>query len=244
MLVALVLWGRQLCPAAEPLSLAEAMQERSALGKALTNQFARPGEEASAEGSPHRPQPGGGVAGRPPCSQLSDSLPGSAGGSVPGFRAPARPRRSRAEPAGRAVGHSVFRGAQRRSGWAGGRPGHPGSGALERAEPTPRPTTCGSFMTRPPGASPSSGRSSPKSAARPTRPPGRPNCLSLSKRASALRESAGLPEVLPIWQVALALEGLLKRLATKPANLSPSVVRTMAGALDLLERPVPPARAA
>ena len=52
MLVALVLWGRQWCPAAEPLSLAQAMQERSALGRALTNQFARPGEEASAEGSP------------------------------------------------------------------------------------------------------------------------------------------------------------------------------------------------
>ena len=41
MLVALVLWGRPLCPAAEPLPLAEAMHERSALAKALTNQFAR-----------------------------------------------------------------------------------------------------------------------------------------------------------------------------------------------------------
>ena len=55
------------------------------------------------------------------------------------------------------------------------------------------------------------------------------------ERASALRESAGLPEVLPIWQVLFALEGLLKRLSTKPADLSPSVVRTMADALDLLE---------
>src|SRR5664279_4511483 len=52
MLVALLLWGRQLCPAGEPRSLAQAMQERSALGKALTNQFTRPGGEASAEGSP------------------------------------------------------------------------------------------------------------------------------------------------------------------------------------------------
>ena len=42
MLVALVLWGRPLCPAAEPLPLAEAMHERSALGRALTTQFARP----------------------------------------------------------------------------------------------------------------------------------------------------------------------------------------------------------
>src|ERR1039457_1449171 len=51
MLVALVLWGRQLCPAAEPPSLAEARQERRALGRALTTRLARPGEEASAEGN-------------------------------------------------------------------------------------------------------------------------------------------------------------------------------------------------
>src|ERR1035437_4388389 len=51
MLVALVLWSRQLCPATEPLSLAEAMQERSALGRALTNRFAGAGGEAQDEGS-------------------------------------------------------------------------------------------------------------------------------------------------------------------------------------------------
>ena len=51
LLVALVLWGRPLCLAAEPMPLAEAMHERSALGRALTNQFARPGEDASATAS-------------------------------------------------------------------------------------------------------------------------------------------------------------------------------------------------
>jgi CheY-like chemotaxis protein len=45
-----------------------------------------------------------------------------------------------------------------------------------------------------------------------------------------------MPEVLPIWQVVFALEGLLKRLTTNCAGLSPSVTRTVAGALDLLER--------
>src|ERR1039458_4174459 len=51
MLLTLVLRGRQWCAAAEPLPLAEAMHERSALGRALTNQFARPGGEASAGGN-------------------------------------------------------------------------------------------------------------------------------------------------------------------------------------------------
>jgi CheY-like chemotaxis protein len=50
-LVGLVLWGRQLCCADEPLSLAEAMQERSALGSAMTNRFAQPGWEGSTEGN-------------------------------------------------------------------------------------------------------------------------------------------------------------------------------------------------
>lgn len=55
------------------------------------------------------------------------------------------------------------------------------------------------------------------------------------QRASALRESAELPEVLPIWQVGFALEGLLQRLSTQPAGLNPSVMGTAAGAFDLLE---------
>lgn len=52
--------------------------------------------------------------------------------------------------------------------------------------------------------------------------------------ASALRERAGLPELLPVWQVALALEELLKQLLRKASNVTPSVLRTVAGALDLL----------
>ena len=53
-------------------------------------------------------------------------------------------------------------------------------------------------------------------------------------RVGTLREGAELPELLPVWQVAFALEGLLKRLSTKAADVTPSVLRTAAGAVDLL----------
>jgi len=49
-----------------------------------------------------------------------------------------------------------------------------------------------------------------------------------------LKGEAGFPEVLPIWQVASALEGLLKQLTRKMRNVTPSTLRTVAGGLDLL----------
>ena len=50
-----------------------------------------------------------------------------------------------------------------------------------------------------------------------------------------LKDEAGLPEVLPVWQAASALEGLLKQLTEKIRNVTPSTLRTVAGGLDLLD---------
>jgi CheY-like chemotaxis protein len=50
-----------------------------------------------------------------------------------------------------------------------------------------------------------------------------------------LKGEAGFPEALPVWQVASALEGLLKQLAGKMGGVTPSTLRTAAGGLDLLE---------
>jgi len=50
----------------------------------------------------------------------------------------------------------------------------------------------------------------------------------------ALKDKAGLPVLLPIWQLASSLEGLLKQLADKSCNVSQSSLRTVASALDLL----------
>ncbi len=49
-----------------------------------------------------------------------------------------------------------------------------------------------------------------------------------------LKGEAGFPEALPVWQVASALEGLLKQLTRKMRNVTPSTLRTVAGGLDLL----------
>ena len=49
-----------------------------------------------------------------------------------------------------------------------------------------------------------------------------------------LKDEAGFPEVLPVWQLASALEGLLKQLTGKIKNITPSTLRTVAGGLDLL----------
>ncbi len=50
-----------------------------------------------------------------------------------------------------------------------------------------------------------------------------------------LKDEAGFPEVLPVWQAASALEGLLKQLTEKMRNVTPSTLRTIAGGLDLLD---------
>ena len=50
-----------------------------------------------------------------------------------------------------------------------------------------------------------------------------------------LKDEAGFPEALRVWQAASALEGLLKQLTKKRRNISPSTLRTVAGGLDLLD---------
>jgi CheY-like chemotaxis protein len=57
----------------------------------------------------------------------------------------------------------------------------------------------------------------------------------LYSEMSALKNEAGFPEVLPVWRVASTLEGLLKQLAEKIRNVTPSTLRTVAGGLDLLD---------
>ena len=49
-----------------------------------------------------------------------------------------------------------------------------------------------------------------------------------------LKDEAGFPEALPVWQVVSALEGLLKQLTGKTKNITSSTLRTVAGAVDLL----------
>ena len=44
-----------------------------------------------------------------------------------------------------------------------------------------------------------------------------------------------MADLLPFFQLAAALEGLLKQIKDKPANVTPSTIRTAAAALDLLQ---------
>jgi CheY-like chemotaxis protein len=57
----------------------------------------------------------------------------------------------------------------------------------------------------------------------------------LGEKIHALKGLAGLPEVLPVWQLSAALEGLVKQLSDKDRNVTPSTLRTVASAVDLLE---------
>ncbi len=56
----------------------------------------------------------------------------------------------------------------------------------------------------------------------------------LRDEVNALKDAAGFPEVLPVWQAASALEGLLKQLVEKLGNVTPSALRTVVGGVDLL----------
>jgi CheY-like chemotaxis protein len=59
--------------------------------------------------------------------------------------------------------------------------------------------------------------------------------VQLCEKIAELKRVAGLPGVLPVWQLAAALEGLVKQLAEKAQNVTPSTLRTVASAVDLLE---------
>jgi CheY-like chemotaxis protein len=57
----------------------------------------------------------------------------------------------------------------------------------------------------------------------------------LSTQITQIKGIAKPPELLPIWQMTSAMEGLLKQLGSKAASVNPSTLRTLGGALDLLE---------
>jgi CheY-like chemotaxis protein len=63
----------------------------------------------------------------------------------------------------------------------------------------------------------------------------KPQLETLRMEVRTLKGMAGLPELLPIWQMACAMEGLLGQLITKGQNVTLSTLRTIAQAVDLLD---------
>ena len=59
--------------------------------------------------------------------------------------------------------------------------------------------------------------------------------IGLLGQIDSFKRKSGLPELLPIWQVTLALEGLLNQLSRKSTNVTASALLTACGAVDLLE---------
>jgi CheY-like chemotaxis protein len=59
--------------------------------------------------------------------------------------------------------------------------------------------------------------------------------LDLGRDVQALKKQAGLPELLPVWQMTAALEGLVKQLTNNAGNLTSSTLRTVAGGVDVLD---------
>lgn len=54
-------------------------------------------------------------------------------------------------------------------------------------------------------------------------------------RVDVLKRKATMAELRPVWLMTCGLEGLVQQLSTTAANINPSVLRTAAGAVDLLE---------
>lgn len=57
----------------------------------------------------------------------------------------------------------------------------------------------------------------------------------MGREMLTFRNEAGATDFLPAWQFASALEGLLKQLSAKAGNVTQSTLRTVVGAVDLLE---------
>jgi CheY-like chemotaxis protein len=58
--------------------------------------------------------------------------------------------------------------------------------------------------------------------------------LELSQRLRSLCYGCRVPQLRPIWQMAFGLEGLTRRLAREPSEVTASTLQTVAGAVDLL----------
>jgi CheY-like chemotaxis protein len=57
----------------------------------------------------------------------------------------------------------------------------------------------------------------------------------LSNHLCVLKDLSGISELRPVWLMASSLEGLLKQFTLNPSEVTPSTLRTTAGAVDLLE---------
>jgi CheY-like chemotaxis protein len=57
----------------------------------------------------------------------------------------------------------------------------------------------------------------------------------LRAEMNLMREVSDFPDAHPVWQLATALEGLLKQLTDKMGNVTPSALRTVVGGVDLLD---------
>jgi CheY-like chemotaxis protein len=58
----------------------------------------------------------------------------------------------------------------------------------------------------------------------------------IARRLNSFKEDCSAPEFLPVWQLATALEALLKHLSRQESNVTPSCLRSTAGGLELLQR--------
>lgn len=56
----------------------------------------------------------------------------------------------------------------------------------------------------------------------------------LGRELRSVKGATGMPELLPVWQMACALEGLVRQLADKINEVTPSTLRTVGGGFDLL----------
>jgi len=61
------------------------------------------------------------------------------------------------------------------------------------------------------------------------------NLRDLLREMRSLKNKASLPELLPIWQMSAALEGLVNQLVEKPASINASNLNTVSGAVELLQ---------
>src|ERR1700720_1576438 len=59
--------------------------------------------------------------------------------------------------------------------------------------------------------------------------------LDVAETLRPFKELCSAPGLLPIWQLACALEALLRQLARKDSDVTPSALKTAAGALDLFQ---------
>jgi CheY-like chemotaxis protein len=58
--------------------------------------------------------------------------------------------------------------------------------------------------------------------------------VEVSDRIAGLKERAAMPELRPAWQLATALDGLLRQLTGRVSEITPSTQRTIAGGLELM----------